>query len=162
MKLIDYITLIPWILYFGFRIIDALKGTKTEKINLKWFKKNWKKIFHAEEILLMAIFFYFSSQGNKNLNKFLYQMLFIVMNLYLFINSFYDRRRTINHHLNKKDIPVIIIANLVLIIPVVFYLNTKELVPTYYLLLGIVFFSYPIALIARLIYFLIRKIIKRK
>lgn len=159
---INFFTVIPWILYFCFRVIDALKGTKKQKFNLKWFKNNWKKIFHLEEILLMAIFVYFSSQGDKNLNKFLYQMLFVVMNLYLFINSFYDRRRTIANNLNKKDLSVIIITSLFLIMPFLYYIKVKELVLTYYLLFVLVFFSYPIVLISRLIDFIIRKIINKK
>lgn len=159
--IINYLTIIPWILYYCSRVIDALKGTKKQKFNLKWLKNNWKKIFHLEEILLMAIFVYFSSQGDKNLNKFLYQMLFVVMNLYLFINSFYDRRRNTINNLDKKDLSVIIITSLGIIMPFLFYIKTKELVLTYYLLFGIVFFSYPIVLISRLIDFIIRKIIKK-
>lgn len=155
-RLIIYITFIPWLLCYGFNIRNNLKSTKNIKFNFKWFKKNLPKMIYFEEILLIAIFIYFSTYDNKTVNE----MLFSVMNLYLFVNTFYNRRAMSNNKLDITDLSTILIIVIISFGPYFFFIKTNNLIYTYYILFGYIFFSYLITIFGRFIDFLLKKVFK--
>lgn len=150
-KTIIYITFIPWFLHYGFSIYNSLKLTKEMKFNFEWFKKNYNKIFHIEELLLIAIFVYLADYGTQTFSNIVKEMLFSVMNLYLFVNLFYDKRTMTTKKLGLSDLKEIIILLLVTALPFVYFMRTNNMVYTYYIMFGYGFFNFLFVLIARLI-----------
>lgn len=157
-KTIIYITFIPWFLHYGFSTFNALKLTKSMKFNFKWLKKNFNKIFHIEELLLIAIFVYLSRYGNQTFSSIVHQMLFSVMNLYLFVNSFYDKRTITKNKIGLSDLKEIVILIFITSIPFIYYIRTENMLYTYYLMFSYGFLNFIFVLISRLISFIIGKI----
>ncbi len=149
-KIIIYLTFGPWLLFFGRLIKMALKETKNKKLDYVWFKKHFSTIMHFDIIILILLFIYFAIYNDTFVDK----MLFSVMNLYLFVNTFYDKRNISNKSLDKKDILPGLIIFLISLIPFLLY-NFKiiNLVTTY-----IILFIY--AALAYILVILIRKIVK--
>lgn len=161
-KGIVYITFIPWFLYFFSLCKSALKDLQTYPISLKWFKKNILRVFHFENIILFSIFIYFSTYYSKSNQIWLVEiLLFSAINLYLFINRYYDKNRS-NVVFSTKDLSTILLIILLILIPIVFYIGTSNYVITYYILFGYSFFNYLIVFIAKTINDLILKLIARK
>lgn len=157
-KIIAYITFIPWILNYSMSIRNAIKSTKNTKIDSKWFKKNISKMIHIESLLLIAVFIYFTKFDNNTVNK----MLFSVINLYFFINAFYDKRAESAKKIEVSDLSTILITIILSFIPLIVYLKTSNLTVTYYLDFAYVFFSYLIVLLARNIDKLLNKLVGTK
>lgn len=157
-KTIIYITFIPWFLHYGFSTFKALKLTKSMKFNFKWLKKNFNKIFHIEELLLIAIFVYLSNYGNQTFSNIVHQMLFSAMNLYLFVNSFYDKRTDTTNKIGLSDLKEIIILFFIACIPFIYFIRTENMLYTYYLMFSYGFLNFIFVLISRLISFIIGKI----
>lgn len=157
-RTIIYITFIPWFLHYGFSLINSLKLTKSMKFNFKWLKKNYGKIFHIEEILLIAIFIYLSRYGNQTFSNIVHQMLFSVMNLYLFVNSFYDKRTITKNKIGLSDLKEIIILVFITSIPFIYFIRTNNMLYTYYIMFCYGFLNFIFVLISRLISFIIGKI----
>ena len=149
-KIVIYLTFIPWLLFFGKLVKMALKETKNKKLDSKWFKEHFSTIIHFDIIILILLFIYFSIYNDS----FVDMMLFSVMNLYLYVNSFYDKRNTSNRNLDKKDILPGIIILIISIIPFLLYIFKVIKLVTVYTIL----FIY--AALAYLLVILIRKIIK--
>ncbi len=159
---IVYLTFIPWFLYFASLCKNALNDLKVNEINLKWIRKNIFKIFHFENIILFAIFFYFSAYYSDSNQIWLVDiLLFSAINLYLFINRYYDKNRN-QTTIGTKDVSTILIIMLIIIIPIMYYVSTSNYVVTYYILFGYSFFNYTIVFIAKSINDLIMKLIIRK
>ena len=146
-KIINYITFIPWVLFFGKLIKMALKETKNKNLNFKWFKSHFSTIIHFDIIILILLFIYFASFEDTLVDR----MLFSVMNLYLFVNTFYDKRNISNKSLDKKDIIPSIIIILLSLIPFILYEFKIIRVATVYLIL----FIYTV--VAYILVILIRK-----
>ena len=146
-KIVNYITFIPWVLFFGKLIKMALKETKHKNLNFKWFRSNFSKIIHFDIIILILLFIYFASFEDTLVDR----MLFSVMNLYLFVNTFYDKRNISNKSLDKKDIIPSIIIILLSLIPFILYEFKIIKVATVYLIL----FIYTV--VAYILVILIRK-----
>ena len=149
-KIIIYLTFIPWILFYGKLIKMALKETKNKKLNFKWFKQNFSIIIHFDIIILILLFIYFASFKDSFVNK----MLFSIMNLYLYVNTFYDKRSNLNKVLDKTDILPSIIICLISIIPFILYELKIIKLATIYLI------SFIYAALAYIIVIVIRKILK--
>lgn len=159
-KTIIYITFIPWILHYGFSIYNSLKLTKSMKFNFAWFKKNYNKIFHIEELLLIAIFVYLADYGTQTFSNIVKEMLFSVMNLYLFVNFFYDKRTITTEKLGLSDLKEIIILVLITTVPFIYFMRTNNMVYTYYIMFGYGFFNFLFVLISRLIGLILGKIFR--
>lgn len=159
-KAIIYITFIPWILHYGFSVINSLKLTKSMKFNFEWLKKNFGKIFHIEEILLIAIFIYLSRYGNQTFSSIVHGMLFSVMNLYLFVNSFYDKRTITTNKVGLSDLKEIIILIVITSIPFIYFTRTDNMLYTYYIMFCYGFLNFIFVLFSRLIGFIIGKIFR--
>lgn len=145
--IIIYLTFITWILYYSRVCSYAIKDTKKIKITLSWLKKNIFKMFHIDMIILIGIFIYFVSYEQDLVTK----MLFSTINIYLFVNSFYDTRRTSKIKTIKSENNVIIATFIISLLPIIYYFITKELTNTYYIMLGYSFFYYIVVFICRFI-----------
>ena len=145
-RIINYITFIPWILFFGKLVKMALKETKNKKLDIKWFKKYFSTIMHFDIIILILLFIYFASFKDSFVNK----MLFSVMNLYLFVNTFYDKRNISDKKLDKSDIFPSIIILLISLIPFILYtLKVIKLTTTYTILFIYSVFAYILVILIR-------------
>ncbi len=161
-RFIVYITFIPWLLYFSSICKYAIKDLKSNKLTKKWLKNNIFRIFHFENIILFAIFIYFSTYyHNANQIWLVEVLLFSAINLYLFFNRCYDKNK--NHaKIGTNDISTILIVMLIIIIPFIYYIAKRNHVITYYILFAYSFFNYLIVYIATKINDTIIKAIKRK
>ena len=161
-KFFVYLSFIPWFLYFAQISKNAIKDLKVTKLSWDWVKKNFFKIFHFETIILYAIFIYFSIYYKDASQIFLVEvLLFTAINLYLYINTFYDKNKN-NSSIETKDISTILITLIIVIIPTIYFISTNNREVTYYILFGYSFFAYIIAIISTLINKLIIKIIRKK
>lgn len=156
-----YLTFIPWFLYFAQISKNAIKDLKNNKLTFSWIKKNIFKIFHFETIILYAIFVYFAVYYRDANQIWLVEiLLFSAINLYLYINTFYDKNKN-NEKIETRDISTILITLIIVILPIIYYVSTKNREITYYILFGYSFFGYLIAAMSSLLNNLIIKIIRK-
>lgn len=160
-KFIIVLTFIPWFLYFASLCKSAIKDLNTNKLSFSWIKKNFFKIFHFENLILIGLFIYFSLFYYKANQIFLTEvLLFSSINLYLFINRYYDKNNT-SYKIGNKDITTILILLILILIPLVYYLTTGKYTITYYILFGYSFFNYAIVYIGKSINSILYKIVKK-
>ncbi len=160
-KFVVYLTFIPWFLYFSLLCKDALQGLKTDKITWEWFKKHIFSIFHFHNIILFAIFVYFSSKYADADQIWITEvLLFTAINLYLYINHYYDKYKSVEH-INSFNMSTILIILILTFIPIIFYVSTRNYRVTYYILFCYSFFNYVIVFIAKTINdFLLKRVFK--
>ena len=160
-KFIVFLTFIPWFLYFASLCKSAIQDLNDNKLTFSWIKDNFFKIFHFENLILIGIFIYFSIFYYKANQIFLTEvLLFSAINLYLFINRYYDKNNT-EYKIGNKDITTILIILMLILIPIVFYLVTKRYTITYFILFGYSFFNYIIVYIGKLINNLVYKLVRK-
>lgn len=151
-KLFVYLSFIPWLIYFSSICNNAIKDLKKNKINKTWLKNNIFKIFHFQNIILFGIFVYFSIYYYKAKQIWLVEiLLFAAINLYLYINHYYDKNNS-DEQLSSSDLPTILIILLLVMIPIIFYISTKNRLVTYFILFGYSFFNYLIVYVAAFIH----------
>lgn len=160
-KFIVLLTFIPWFLYFASLCKSAIYNLNENKITWNWIKDNIFKIFHFENLILIGLFVYFSIYHYKADQIFLVEiLLFTSINLYLFINRYYDKTN-IEYKIGNKDITTIFVILFITLIPIMFYLTTNREVITYFILFGYSFFNYIIVFISKFINNIIYKIVRR-
>lgn len=148
-EIVIYITFIPWLLYYFYNVFNALKIIKNKNVNISWVKNHLFQIFHFNDLMLYGIFFYFTGlYGDAEQIWLVSVLLFSVINLYLFINSFYDVYRSKNK-LGVSDLSLILLVILTTAIPLIYYVSTKEYIWTYYILFIFGFCHYPIAILVK-------------
>ena len=161
-KLIIYLTFIPWLLYFSTICKNALKDIKNTKINKVWFKKNVLKIFHFDNIILFAIFIFFSKNYPEASQIWLVEvLLFSVINLYLYMNTYYDKHKS-NKKMEISDTSSILIILLLTLIPIIYYISSDNYINTYYIMFAYCFFNYIIVLASQKINNILINFIKMK
>ncbi len=161
-NIIIFLTFIPWLLYFTSISKNALKDLKQNKVTKSWIKENIFKIFHFENIILFGIFIYFAKNYTGANQLWLAKvLLFSVINLYLYINRFYDKN-SIETKLTTEDISTILLILLITLIPIIFYSSTKMYTTTYYIMFAYSFFNYIIVYIAKFLNELIFKLVKKQ
>lgn len=159
-RIIVILTFIPWFMFYSNSIKNSLKYLKDIDFNSEWLKKHLFQVFHFNDLILYGIFVYFTSNYYKSNQIWLVSiLLFTVINIYLYINSFYDKNRSKNK-INYNDLSQLLIILFLSIIPVVYYILTKEYIITYYILFGFNFFNFIIVLLARYINKKLIKLIK--
>ena len=159
-KILIYISFIPWFLYFLATTINAYKDLKTNKFNKKWLKKNFLKVFHFDNLILLGIFIFFSVYYGKSGQVWLAEvLLFGFINLYLFFNYFYYDKNKSKAKLVPTDLSPILILIIIALIPIIRYGGTKNYIIAYYLLFGLSFFNYLTVIIANFIHKLVVKLI---
>ena len=160
-KFIVLLTFIPWFLYFASLCKSAIYNLNENKITWNWIKDNIFKIFHFENLILIGLFVYFSIYHYKADQIFLVEiLLFTSINLYLFINRYYDKTN-VEYKIGNKDITTIFVILFITLIPIMFYLTTNREVITYFILFGYSFFNYIIVFISKFINNIIYKIVRR-
>lgn len=160
-KFIVLLTFIPWFLYFTSLCKSAIQDLNTSKINLSWIKDNIFKIFHFENLILIAIFVYFSISYYKADQIWLAEvLLFSAINLYLFFNRYYDKNNK-EYKIGNRDITTILIILFIVLLTIIFYLSTNRFTITYYILFIYSFFNYLIVFISKSINDLIYKLVRR-
>ncbi len=148
-KLIILITFIPWIINFYANLLDIYRSIDYQKLPaLEWLKKNFFKEFRIDALIIILIFIYFS-----NFDKlFVCQYLFLVMNLYFYINSLYDTKHEIKKlACIKNNYKEMLLVNLISFLPFVYYYFTKNLVSTYLALFAITFLNFILITLIRLL-----------
>lgn len=161
-RLIVYLTFIPWLLYFSSLCKNAIKDLKENDITKDWIKHNILKIFHFENLILFAIFFYFTTYYYRANQIWLVEiLLFSAINLYLFFNRYYDKNRSENK-IGTKDISTVLILLLLTLIPMIYYVSTHNAKITYYIFFAYSFFNYIIVYIATTINNLIIKFVRQR
>ena len=157
-----YLTFIPWLLYFISLSKNTIKVLKSNKVNKEWIKKNIFNIFHFENLILIGIFVFFSVMYRHRTEIWLVDvLLFSAINLYLFINMYYQKNKT-TAKITNNDIPIILILIILTCIPFAVYTSTHKYTITYYILFGYSFFDYIIVYIGKIINDLIIKAVKRE
>lgn len=141
-KYITIITFIPWILLYLISMIYNLNNKNYRKFNLKYFKKNIFKLFRIDTLFLIVVFYYFSSFDKEFVSKY----LFVVICIYLFVNSFYEKKSNLGKHFFKDNILNVILLVLFMFIPLGFYMFSHKLVLTYKIMLCSYFLEYVIVL----------------
>ncbi len=160
-RLIVYLTFIPWFLYFSSLCKNAIKDLKENKVTMPWIKENLLKIFHFDNLILFAIFIYFSAYYRGASQIWLVNvLLFSAINLYLFMNRYYDKNRS-SKEISQGDVPTILIILMISLIPIIFYMTTSKYTITYYIMFGFAFFNYLIVYISKTISKGINKLIKK-
>ena len=161
-RFINYLTFIPWLLYCIELSRNAIKILNTTNINKKWLKKNFFNIFRFDSLILIAIFVYFTINYNEADQIWLVEiLLFSAINLYLYFNSYYDKNKS-NYRIDTKDLSTILIILIIFLIPLFYFIATKNSLITYYILFSYSFFNFIIVFIAKKINDLIIKLIIKK
>ncbi len=159
---IVYLTFIPWILYFIRVCKKALIEIKGKKVNNEYVKKNFFHIFPFDIIILIAIFVFVAKFYKDASQIWLAKiLLFSSINLYLFINTYYDETHK-KSNIGTGDISTILILLFLMLIPIIFYVSTKKYTITYYILFGYSFFYYPITFISKKLNDILLKMVRRK
>ena len=162
-RFLNYLTFIPWLLYFVELSRNAIKIINTNEINKEWLKKNFFNIFRFDTLILIGIFIYFMiTYYHKADQIWLVEiLLFSAINLYLYFNSYYDKNKT-DYHIDTKDLSTILIILIIILIPLIYFVSTKNSLITYYILFGYTFFNFIIVYLAKKINDLIIKLILKK
>ena len=157
-----YITFIPWLLYFISLSKNTIKVLKSNRVNKEWLKKNFFNVFHFEYLILVGIFVFFSTFYHDRDQIWLVDtLLFSAINLYLFINLYYQKKKT-TAKITNNDIPIILIIIILTCIPFVIYVSTRNYLIVYYILFAYSFFNYPIVFFSKQINDLIIKMVKKE
>lgn len=140
----NYLTLIPWFLFFifySYYIYLEISAQKTYNYR-KWIDENFWKIFRFDTLFLIAIFIFFIRYKNNFVNL----MLFFAINLYLLINILYELPKK-----EKFKIPLTTLISflIILFIPLIIYFLTKSFVITTLVMFGYTFFAYIIVIVIK-------------
>ncbi len=142
-KYITLVTFVPWIFIYIKSIIDNLKKDNYKKFSFKYLRKNFFKVFRLDILLIVIVFFYFSSFKVGFVDKY----LFAVMCLYMFVNSFYEEKMELKKNFFKDNMLHLILLLLVSLIPFLVYSIKKDLLLTYKIMLMFLFLEYIIILV---------------
>ena len=134
-ELITYLTFIPWILVFIKNSLDILNSK--DNITFKYLRKNFFKIFRLDLLILIIVFFYFATFDKGFVHKY----LFAIINLYLFVNSFYENKKALTKDLFKKKYLSIIITFVLMLIPIIYYIFKQNVIITYKIMFIYIYFE---------------------
>ena len=161
-RFVVYLTFISWLCYYISLSKDTIKVFKTNKVNKEWVKKNFFEIFHFENLILIGIFVFFSISFRDRDQIWLVNiLLFTAINLYLFINLYYQKKKA-DAKITNNDIPVILIIIILTCFPFAIYASTHKYRLVYYILFGYSFFNYPIVYLSKKLNDLIIRRIKKE
>lgn len=138
-KVFEILGLVTWVLCFSKEVLFTLKNTNPKEPYFKDFKSNAFKLIRLDKLLLIAIFIYY-----VNFNKdFVTSLVFTVICLYFFINKFYEKGKKEKFLKTiKNNWLTIIITYILVLVPFIYLLITKNYDNTSIALLFYIFFSY--------------------
>lgn len=160
-KINNYIillTFIPWIAIFFKSIITNLNNLNYQTFSWSYLFKNIFKIFRLDILLLVIVFFYFSSFDKSFVDKY----LFSAMCIYMFLNSFYEEKNCLNKNFYQDNWLKLLIILIIMFIPFIIYYIYSNLKLTYQIMLMYLFLEYLIILFAHYLSLLLRKIFVKK
>ncbi len=157
-KYITLVTFMPWILIFIFSSLNNLNNKNYTTLSWEYLRKNFFKIFRLDTLFLIMVFLYFASFHKDFVDKY----LFAVMCIYLFVNSFYEKRNSLKKGFWKKNILNLLLLFLVMLIPFIVYFAKNNLVLTYKIMLIYLFLEYIIIIIISYLTKIIKKIFKHQ
>ena len=159
-RIIISLTFIPWILYLVSSSSRVIKEFRGQKINKEFFKNNLFNLFRLDTIVLVLVFIFFSvTYPSADQIWLIRVLLFISINLYLLLNSIYDKKN--KEKLVKKEYNIIFLLVILMLIPIVFYLISKKYTTAYYIMFGYSVLNGLIVLLCSIIYNKINKIKKK-
>ena len=157
-----YISFIPWFLYFIKLCLESIKDFKNVRSLKTWLKENYKKMFVPENITLFLVYVFFATIYRNSDQIFITRaLLFLVINIYLFLNKIYEKKKT-EERLSSYDIPIILIIVLLSVLPIWFYSITHQALFTHLIMFVYIFLNQCFVYLAKLMVSLINKIIKVK
>lgn len=134
-RIIISLTFIPWILYLVSSSSRVIKEFRVQKINKEFLKNNLFNLFRLDTIVLILVFIFFSvTYPSADQIWLIRVLLFVSINLYLLLNSIYDKRN--KEKLLKKEYNIIFLLVILMLIPIVFYLISKKYTIAYYIMFG--------------------------
>lgn len=150
-KLVVVLTFIPWILYFLSSSSRTIKDFRRQKINKQFLKENILKLFRFDNMILIGLYIYFSlTYPDADQIWLIRVLLFASINLYLLLNSIYDKKN--KDSLEKKEKNIIFMLAVLILIPLIYYAFTRHYKITYYIMFGYSFFNGIIVLICTMLY----------
>lgn len=150
-KLVVVLTFIPWILYFLSSSSRTIKDFRGEKLDKTFIKENILKLFRFDNIVLIALYVYFSlTYPDADQIWLIRVLLFASINLYLLLNSIYDKKN--KDSLEKKEKNIIYMLAILILIPIIYYAFTRHYKITYYIMFGYSFFNGILVLLCTNIY----------
>ena len=159
-RIIISLTFIPWILYLVSSSSRVIKEFRGQKINKEFFKNNLFNLFRLDTIVLVLVFIFFSvTYPSADQIWLIRVLLFISINLYLLLNSIYDKKN--KEKLVKKEYNIIFLLVILMLIPIVFYLISKKYTKAYYIMFGYSVLNGLIVLLCSIINNKINKIKKK-
>lgn len=159
-RIIISLTFIPWILYLVSSSSRVIKEFRGQKINKEFLKSNLFNLFRLDTIILVLIFIFFSINYPSADQIWLIRvLLFISINLYLLLNSIYDKKN--KEKLLKKEYNIIFLLVILMLIPIVFYLISKKYTTAYYIMFGYSILNGLIVLLCSIINNKINKLKKK-
>ncbi len=153
-----YLTFMPWLIVFITYTLHNLNNASYQKFSFKYLTKNFIKLFRIDLLVLIIMFYYFTSFKLE----FVSMYLFAVMNIYLFVNSFYDHKNKLKEHFFKNNLLNLILIFLITLIPFLIYIFKHDLDLTYKLMLLYLFLEYPLLIITSTLSRELTKLFKRK
>ncbi|MGN0966813.1 MAG: hypothetical protein ACI4OP_04395 [Candidatus Coprovivens sp.] len=159
-RIIISLTFIPWILYLVSSSSRVIKEFRGQKINKEFLKNNLFNLFRLDTIILVLIFIFFSiTYPSADQIWLIRVLLFISINLYLLLNSIYDKKN--KEKLLKKEYNIIFLLVILMLIPIVFYLISKKYTTAYYIMFGYSILNGLIVLLCSIINNKINKLKKK-
>lgn len=159
-RIIISLTFIPWILYLVSSSSRVIKEFRGQKINKEFFKNNLFNLFRLDTIVLVLVFIFFSvTYPSADQIWLIRVLLFISINLYLLLNSIYDKKN--KEKLVKKEYNIIFLLVILMLMPIVFYLISKKYTTAYYIMFGYSVLNGLIVLLCSIINNKINKIKKK-
>lgn len=152
----DYITIvtfIPWVLIFVLSAIYNINNEDYINFSGKYLKKNFFKIFRLDVLFLVGVFFYFASFKKVFVDKY----LFPVICIYLFVNYFYENKKSIKKSFWKQNKLELLLLFIVILIPFLVYFKLNNLGLTYKIMLLYLFLEYIIIVVIKKIATLIKR-----
>lgn len=152
------LTFIPWIAIFLKNIITNLNNPTYQKFLGPKFLPKIFKIFRLDTLLLVLVFFYFSSFDKAFVDKY----LFPVICIYLFLNSFYAEKIPQNKNFFQDNWLKLFIILIIMLLPFLIYFIYGNLKLTYQIMLLYLFLEYLIIFFSHSLSILIKKIFRKK
>lgn len=157
-KYITFLTFIPWVFMYVVSIIRNLNNKEYHTFSWKYLKKNILRIFRIDTLFLIIVYFYFASFDME----FVSEYLFAVICLYLFVNSFYEKKKPLKKDFLKNYIGEAFLLFLYMLLPFLgYYIMYYDLVFIYKWMLLSLFFEYFLILIGCMIVKLFKNILKK-
>lgn len=134
---IALLSFIPWIPLYIITFIIALN--RSDK-NFSWtyFKHHMLEVFRLDWLILIIFFFFFAAFKQQ----FVSEYLFPVICLYLFVNSFYEKKDKLQKDFIKKNLGELVILFIIMLIPFIIYFIFGKLSLTYKIMLVMIFLEY--------------------